>query len=222
MSITTDKGTYTFCGYNVTLNSHAILLLNVAGNKYICFDRQNNDPANNRNIYDISRIRHWMNDLTCTDAVYYKGDTYAPVDFLTLINKVSDEEGLIRNISPTVNRTWVNANHAGKSTQALDTNNCEHLADKFWLLGRGHLNSSSTAYPDYKYDTTLFTNFVTNDTHIKFIMLSDGSVGGSAGSWWLRSASSSYDNCVGNVNTLGDAGNSRAYGYHGCSPAFQI
>lgn len=121
-----------------------------------------------------------MNDLTCTDATYYKGNAYAPVDFLTLINKVSAEEGLIRNIAPAVNRTWVNANHIAKTTQALDTNQCEHLADKFLLLGRGHLNSSSTTYPDYTYDTTLFTNFVDNATRKKFIMLSDGSVGGSA------------------------------------------
>ena len=222
-SITTDKGTYTLCGYNITLNSHALLMLDAAEIGKICFDRQNNDSANRRNIYDISRIRHWMNDLTCTDAACYDGSAYIPVTFQTLINKISNEEGLIRNIAPTVNRTWVHANHVAKATQALDTNHCEHLADKFWLLGYANVNKiNEESYPDCIYDTTKFLQLADNASRKKFKMLSNGSVGGSTDYWHLRSASSDYDSSNGNVLKDGSVGYNGSVSGYGCSPAFQI
>lgn len=221
MTITTSKNTYEFCGYNMTLNSQALLMLDSSSTYEICFNRQNNVSSNSRSIYDISRIRHWMNDLTCTDAACHNNE-FKLLTAATLINKMNSETGLIRNISTIVNRTWVHFNNTAKATQALDSNQCEHLDDKFWLLGYGHVNVSSSSVYDYTCDTSRFLQFAENSDRIKYLMLSDGSTGSSASNWWLRSANSFRFDFISFVGSTGSTSNYGGAYYSCCSPVFVL
>lgn len=44
----------------------------------------------------------------------------------------------MKNVAKAVNRTWVHGNFTSGKT--LDENQCEHIVDKFWLLGNGNVN----------------------------------------------------------------------------------
>lgn len=78
----------------------------------------------------------------------------------SLASKFQSEDGFLRNIQKTVNRTWVHEDYRSEVT--LDSNYCEHVVDKFWLLGNGNINcsgqdSGTTYLADGSYDTSKFS-----------------------------------------------------------------
>jgi hypothetical protein len=122
-----------------------------------------------------------------------------------------------------------------------DSNGCQHLADKFRLLGVGEVNCRGTNTADYfpdggasvdgenkGYDTSRFGD-VFNETDIweseksrkRKTMKEDGTKG-SAYYWWLRSAysNSSYD--VGCVDYDGYVNNTYASNYRAVLPVCLI
>ena len=137
----------------------------------------------------------------------------------------SGSDGFLKNVSRAINRTWVHSDWDSICTQDRDSNNCEHLSDKFWTLGIGNINctgqySGSTYFQDQNYDTSKFASIfnpsvdlnVSNTPRIKYIMSTDGTTGSSAVHWWLRSAYSNDDCDVGGVNGDGYIDISRADG----------
>jgi hypothetical protein len=61
------------------------------------------------------------------------------------------------NIIPTVTRTWTRLIRRDRTE---DSNNCQHLADRFRLLGVGEVNckgsNTTSDFPDGEYDTSRF------------------------------------------------------------------
>ncbi len=81
----------------------------------------------------------------------------------------------------------------------MDSNYCEHVVDKFWLLGEGNVNTTEDFLKDGAYDTSKFTEVFTSDAaRLRKYMNEDGSEGSDC-LWWLRSAHSSRSNRVGYV-----------------------
>ena len=101
----------------------------------------------------------------------------------------------------------------------LDGSQCEHVVDKFWLLGVGSVNCSgseaSRYFDGYQYETAIYSELFKNadiwnseSSRIRFLMKEDGTKMAIASSWWLRSASSdtindNYSRNVGYVDNYG-------------------
>lgn len=225
-SITTAKGTYAFCGYNMTLNSQALLRFGEGSMNNDVFTMLYFDSNGGYNRYATTQIRAILNSKTGTcPGWYYDTDWTVEGDFTanSVVLKTTSDNGLLQNITNTVNRTWVHGSL--RSAAILDENNCEHVVDKFWLLGSGNIANGGTDNlngEDNKYDSTKFMQFNSNASRIKYIMKTNGSVGGSEDDWWLRSAASSSDNYVGYASWNGTMDYHSAISYRGCSPAFQI
>ena len=116
-----------------------------------------------------------------------------------LLSRLPDEK-FLKAVSPCVNRTWVHGSY--RSGKILDSNYCEHVVDKFWLLGEGNINTASLWMNDDAYDTSKFTGVFTSDTkpvRIRKYMNEDGSEEMTY-YWWLRSAYSGRGDIVGCVN----------------------
>ena len=227
MTITTSKGEYTFAGYNMTINSQAILLDTSVSDSDVYWDPYF-DKTNYRNIWSASPLRNWMNtkgasiDVYRCDSDWVGGDATCNV---SLPEKMAHEDGFLKNVAKTINRTWVHSSW-DSIAGTRDSNNCEHVSDKFWLLGGGHVENGGKDYlnaEDKKYDTAKFASIYFDDaSRTKYVMTSTGAVSGSAGDWWLRSASSNDDCDVGRVNCDGGIDYSGADDYGGVSPAALI
>ena len=102
------------------------------------------------NQYSTSPIRTRLTDKTLSD---------------TIIGKLDADENLMRNIARTVNRTWVYS----ADGNIVDANQCEHVTNRVWLLGCGHVNCTGISYgtkhyKDADYDTSCFSGkFTTRD-----------------------------------------------------------
>ena len=219
MSITTAKGVYTFCGYNMVIQTEAILLdkdQDAAEYTYYYFDK-----AQNKNRYGSAPIRNFLNNMDGTVDANYSSNYQAK----TLLHKMVSETGFLKNVAKTVNRTWVQDSWRSDTGIVLDENNCEHIVDKFWLLGFGNVryNYNGTNADDYVYDTTKFRSvFTDNAARVKNFMTSDGSVGSNAYRWWLRSAYAAYDSIGTFVDIGGYVGNVGTNRCHGIAPAATI
>ena len=132
-----------------------------------------------------------------------------------MIDRVqSGSRSFFAHVMPTVNRTWT-GNYDGEynfryrrdkngkiitsssigydPTKAnadglkyLDSNQCEHCIDKFWLLGTGHANISGVQDADKYNDTCVFSNSFSS--RIRYLMKEDGTGDTAALTWRLRSA----------------------------------
>jgi len=152
---------------------------------------------------------------------YPTSSSYTTGTITGLLSRLPDEK-FLRAVSPCVNRTWVHDSY--RSDKTLDSNKCEHVVDKFWLLGEGNINTAKSFLNDDAYDTSKFTGVFTSDTasvRIRKYMNEDGSEGDAYG-WWLRSAHSNRDYGVGYVDYGGDVNGNSAHNYSACLPVCLI
>lgn len=205
--ITTAAGQFLFAGYNVVIHPLA-----TTHSEFFRF-RDSDD----RNRYGISDVRTALNDLSSQPVDRY-GHAAQPVAY-----RMQDEPGFLQAVQKTVNRTWTHQqNRHINSVFSIDYDYCEHIVDKFWLLGAGNLNCLSadpdddwTIY-DVKYDTSVFRNvFAENipvmtgqnpmdENKIRRQMGADGAPTGVNCYWWIRSA----------INYPGDEYSGALYGMY--------
>ena len=218
-SVTVGGKEYSFAGYNMTLMSKCGVAAKYNDALYV---RSRFNSAN-RNDWSASQMRTWMNGSSVVEGQEW----YAPGNFFTtgtitgLLSRLPDEK-FLKAVSPCVNRTWVH--DSWKSEKTLDSNGCEHVVDKFWLLGEGNINAVKSWMYEDAYDTSKFTGIFTSDTEsvrIRKFMNEDGSEG-DACSWWLRSAYWTDSIYVGSVHYDGDVFDSSANGIDACSPVCLI
>ena len=126
-----------------------------------------------RNRYGQASIRGILNDISGTAPAFYASQNWSETghyQMKSLASKLSADDGFLRCSQKTVNKTFVNSHL--KSGVALDKDGCEHVVDKFWILGSGNINCtglsgninctglsglSSTVFKDYKYDTSILS-----------------------------------------------------------------
>ena len=97
------------------------------------------------------------------------------------------------------------------------------IKDKFWLLSHEEVGFKKVSWLANNTKPKWFSKtFVGDDSRRKLYIDKSGKVGGSAVLWWLRSAYSSSDYSVGDVDAAGKVYNYNIHYYDGCSPAFQI
>lgn len=253
-SITVAGTVYTFAGYNMTLNSRSTITIidaatDIQANMFQ-FDGYERNSRNGQNSYYDSYARIWLNGTGDTSRLntmqfgYGNGSEYygnfisnVPDSFITItFNKRMTDTSLVKHVMPVVNRIWIHDSWI--SGRTLDSNQCEHIIDKYWLLGIGNVNCSGTKtneyFKDQNYDTTIFSDIFTqsdassNVSRKKSTMNIDGT---SAlddqylAYYWLHSAYVQNNFCIANV---GDAGSiyyidaSYLRDKYGLSPAFTI
>jgi hypothetical protein len=126
-----------------------------------------------------------------------------------LLTKFYRDPSFMKKIMNQVNRVW--------DYQTQDKPDI--CIDEMGLISRSYIGLSS-AYYNTTYDTSiksLYSSSSTDALRKKFRMNIDGS-SSSAYIWWLRSASSSYANGVGFVNSNGYVNFGYAEISYGCSP----
>ena len=149
-----------------------------------------------------------------------------------------NDNAFVDHVQNTVNRTWTytSSSYNWRAGKTIDSTGCEHVVDKFWLLGIGNINcsgknSSGTLYfPDGNYDTSKYsTIWPTDKTILKIYaelkhnyMSALGTDSGTPCYWWLRSAYSSYSHYVGVVYNDGYVNYINASIYYGVLPACTI
>jgi len=201
--------TYVFCGYNITIQSDCCL--NWDGSYYRTF----NPYSGKYSTWSAAEIRSWLNSTI-----------KAKLNF----------NGLLSNISRTVNRTWVHSTN--RSGLSLDSNYCTHTADDLWLLGMGNINctgkyGSDEYFKDQYYDTSIFSDVFKHRDPLyqeetepryraKYYLTSTGTKSSSACWWWLRSAYSDYYYYVGYVYDNGGVYHNFCYNSYGVAPACVI
>lgn len=111
-----------------------------------------------------------------------------------------------------MNRTFVHDDNTSGKT--LDDNQCEHVIDKFWLLGVGNVQCMpNTSFQDRDFDTSsLDEAFPDDESRVRCLMERDGSVGTTKTNWLLRSASSLDKKLVAGVSTSGKTTSQSVYG----------
>ena len=202
-SITVDGDEYTFAGYNLTLDSTGLLYIDTTN--YKVFDDTKTGYQYGRNCWAISDLRAWMSGNLTTRFTGTSGDA---AEFT-------------KYVVPCVNRTWVypEENYRTAIGNLTDGSICVQdssdyysiTSDKFWLLGSKNMNVVGSWFKDNSYDTSVFSGVFSNvyntddqsgnigEKNIKYLMDSTGSVGSSAGGWWLRSAYTNDSSGVGDV-----------------------
>ena len=234
-TLTANGKEYVFAGYNMTIQSEALLGVklsqaeqdaasemiagmsdvqesDVTGLKsYFVFKH---DPTDSGNPYGTSDwkssdVRRFLNDSgqyadVCVG--YYDSEYYYPIkaSAATLFQRLAAEDGLLRNAQKTVSRVWT---HGDLRDGTEDADGCQHVVDKFFLLGCRGLHGSTAgmggSFPGMAYETSKFDGVWPNENSdwysedwIKYLMEEDGSTGSSSGSWWLRSAHADYSRNV--------------------------
>jgi hypothetical protein len=218
-TITIGETKYTFCGYNVTLQSKYGLAAKYDGTlyTYVNFDSENH------NDWRTSEIRTWLNGTDGVVKQKWYGTTLHNGEIVGLLSRLPDTN-FMKNIIPTVTRTWT---HSSWRNGTEDSNGCQHLADKFRLLGEGNINSNVDWMNDDTSDTSIFNEVFTEATNEwtktrkRRIMKENGTKGSACG-WWLRSASSDYSGYVGYVSDGGGVYSNGAYNYFAVLPACLI
>jgi len=161
--ITVNETEYTFCGYNVTLQSKYGLAAKYKGNLYTYaqFDSENH------NDWRTSEIRKWLNETDGVVKQGWSGNSGAlnNGEIVGLLSRLPDTS-FTNNIIPTVTRTWVySQNGISWRDGTEDSNGCQHLADKFRLLGEGNINSNVDWMNDDTSDTSIFNEVFTEATN---------------------------------------------------------
>ena len=248
-SITVAGTVYTFAGYNMTLNSKCTLTFTngelVANTIQFDYSRNNGNGQNN---YADSIVRTWLNGTGDTSRLENVTMAYSDINSCgnvvdmntidkntTFIQRIKDS-GLVKHVMPVVNRTWTN--NSWISGRTLDSNQCEHIIDKYWLFGIGNVNCSGSNtnqnFKDQYYDTTIFSDiFSQNDAYAwsndnssrkKNIMNTNGSaISDNFAYYWLRSAYVSDSFIVADVYNDGRVHINIANIYsYGVAPAFTI
>ena len=218
-----DGVEYVFVGYNMTIQSRCTLTIKHNDITYGRIHFHKSSPV--VNDWTNSEVRKWLNTNGSVVNAYWYPDTGSTsitgVD--SFIDRLSND--FLNFVGPTVNRTWVHPSWT--SGKILDVNQCEHVVDKFWLLGEGNINYNYQYLNDYPYDTSIFRDIFTQNAQastdrIRYQMSEDGTVSSTARPWWLRSAGSGGSNNIGYINSTGFVGNYYTYYYYGCLPAATI
>lgn len=208
--ISVDSNEYVFAGYNMTLATAGTIGAVKDG---IYYNQADFKSSSNyyTNDWSGSQIRAWLNgnnevDLSQQMWKYYDDDYNMQAQTTgNIIPKFTTRFGadnsFLDNVMQIVNRTWV----WGTSTwntlwnqKVLDDNKCEHVSDKFWLLGFGHVNSANSQYrKDWSYDTTHYSTVFgstasdnSRNERKRYQMNVDGSMSAVARDWRLHSAHS--------------------------------
>ena len=163
-----------------------------------------------------------MNTKGASIDVYQNGEATCNV---SLPEKMAYEDGFLKNVAKTINRTWVHS--AWNSVAgARDSNDCEHISDKFWLLGGGHVENGGDDElnaKDKKYDTAKFANiYFDNASRIKYFMTSAGEVSNTKSVWILRSSYLNDSTVAGIVSSNGSISFSVVNYRRAISPVCQI
>ena len=168
--------------------------------------------ADYTNDWSGSQIRAWLNGNNNVDLSQqiwkYFDNSYSAQAQTTgnvipkFTTRFGADNGFLDNIVQVVNRTWVwgtSTRNTLWNKKVLDNNKCEHVIDKFWLLGVGQVNCSgsntSQYFNGYQYETTIYselfknTDIWTNESsRIRLLMKEDGTKFAIARYWRLRSA----------------------------------
>jgi len=120
------------------------------------FDSQNHTD------WKTSEIRSWLNgngdisNQTWQFESNGQGGQASGDEIVMLPDRLTDTD-FTNNIIPTVTRTWTRLIRRDRTE---DSNNCQHLADRFRLLGVGEVNckgsNTTSDFPDGEYDTSRF------------------------------------------------------------------
>lgn len=224
-TVTVNGTVYTFAGYNVTIQSRAILGCKYSGTVYYTAVWNN---QNFSNAWSDSWIRSWMNQSgavsgqTWYDKNWSSGSSQGNI--VGLLSRLPETD-FLDSIVPTVNRTWV---HSFWRNGKTISNEAEHVVDRFWALGNGNVNYNPLWLKDYAYDTSVFSSIFpstaqTSTDRIRYLMNEDGSIDfGSAWHWWLRSAISDGSFNAGAVFTDGGVNYSDVSYYNGLLPVCTI
>ena len=196
-SITVNGNQYSFCGYNATIISKCSLAVKYDEILYIAAQFRSYEKSNqSRNDWRTSDIREWLNGTEAipTQKWYRSSDLASTTGTIVgLLSRLPDYN-FMKNIIPTVNRTWVYS--SWRTDQAVEV---ETYVDKFWLLGEGNVNVDKSYLKDDLYDTSKFTDvFIDDSARIRGRMNEDGTEG-LGYPWWLHSAYSKTKIDVGYV-----------------------
>ena len=136
-SLTVGGKEYSFAGYNMTLMSKCGLAAKYENTLYV--SSQFNSA--NRNDWSASQMRTWMNGSSAVENQkwYPTSSSYTTGTITGLLSRLPDEK-FLKAVSPCVNRTWVH--NSWRDGKTLDSNDCEHVVDNFWLLGEGNVNTA--------------------------------------------------------------------------------
>ena len=228
-SITVSGTTYSFAGYNMTLATRGTIGVVKDGIYYNRADF-NSSTDYYTNDWSGSQIRAWLNGYNAdfTTWHWYYDNDYTQTNVGNTLPKFTTrfnaDNTFLDNVVQVVNRTWVwgtNSLNTLWNKKVLDGKKCEHVVDKFWLLGFGHVNSANSQYrKDWSYDTahysTVFGSTASDSNRnerIRYQMNADGSMSAVARHWRLRSAYS-YTNGEGNSSFVGyvyDSGTVNGY-----------
>ena len=254
-TLTVNDKEYAFAGYNMTIQSEALLGVKlsqaeqdaaseiIAGMSDVqesdvtglknCFVYKSHDAEHEygRSDWKSSDVRRFLNDSSPYADVqvgYYDSDYWYPIkaSAATLFQRLAAEDGLLRNAQKTVSRVWT---HGDLRDGTEDANGCQHLADRFVLLGCRELNgvNMQDTYPGMAYETSKFDgvwaegNWYSEDW-IKYWMNEDGTTGSSSACWWLRSAVADDSYRAAHVRSDGYVYYYDAYDYLCLSPACTI
>ena len=220
-SVNFDGKDWEFAGYNATIMSKCGLAAKYNGNLYISAQFRSYEKSNQyRNDWKTSEIREWLNGQEAISTQKWSPGSGSGSDttgtIVGLLSRLPDQN-FMKNIIPTVNRTWV------YSSWRTDSYEYEKYIDKFWLLGERNVMSGGALFlRDDAYDTSKFTDiFTDNNSRIRKIMNEDGTEG-SACPWWLRSADSDDGGNVGCVLSGGQVYSNSANYYRAVLPACLI
>ena len=253
-SITVSGTTYSFAGYNMTLATRGTIGV-VKDSIYYNHADFFAPYAYYINDWSGSQIRAWLNgnnDVDLSQQMWkYYDNGYNEQASTTgnvlpkFTTRFGADNGFLDNVVQVVNRTWVWGTDTWNTLwnkKVFDSNKCEHVSDKFWLLGFGHINGNTTSIgtsywtQDFNFDTVRYSNVFGSATsisgrneRIRYQMNPDGSISLVARRWRLRSANSNTNNYssslgVGYVSSSGYVNSSYAYiaGFGALLPACTI
>ena len=233
-SITVLGTTYSFAGYNMTLATAGTIGAVKDGIYYNNADF-NSSTTNYTNDWSGSQIRAWLNGYNAdfTTWYWYYNNDYNKVNVGNTLPKFTTrfgaDNGFLDNVVQVVNRTWVWGTDTWNTLwnqKVLDSSNkCEHVSDKFWLLGTGQVNCSGSStgqyFNGYQYETAIYSSIFSNtdiwtssNSRKRFQMNADGSMNAVARYWRLRSAYSDTDSEY-NSSFVGDVGSDGSVNING-------
>lgn len=211
--ISVDNNEYVFAGYNMTLATAGTIGA-VKDGIYYNGAAFNSSTDYYTNDWSGSQIRAWLNgnnDVDLSQQLWkYYDDNYQEQAQTTgnvlpkFTTRFSADNGFLDNVVQVVNRTCVwgtDVWNTLRNKKVLDNSKCEHVTDKFWLLGFGHVNGNTTATgasywtQDFNFDTARYssvfgsaTSTIDRSERVKYQMNTDGSMSAIASFWRLRSA----------------------------------
>lgn len=144
---------------------------------YFVYKSRDDERGYGRSDWKSSDVRRFLNDSSPYADVcvgYYDSNDWFPIkaSAATLFQRLAAEDGLLRNAQKTVSRVWT---HNDLRDGTEDANGCQHLVDRFVLLGCKGLNgvNMQERYPGVAYETSKFDGIWTeggqyNENWIKY------------------------------------------------------